>query len=413
MRRCLCALLCILLSLNLIPAVSAAESGYTVSVPAERSVAVGKTVTIPVTVGKTDAADDSFNVYNAVDMQITFDPSVLEFASSTLEAGEGQLTQRGGVLHIQIYGKARKPGGAAFSVTFQPKKMEDSEVRLTVAKVDNSDHALSNDAPDAKILDGGVTKVAVDGWSVTLPLGFKGADTAYPGKDYTFSKPAGNTDYTVTVKVGGKNVSSKNNGDGTYTIAGKDITGEVVVTATKKTTGNTGHFTPGTGGTTGSGTGATGAAKYEQLWVAPYVELDDATVFLIAVAGTPGKGVTYAYNGEAMFFTKKYAAEGSAFEKNVYVYLQLLKKDEALSQEDAAERLTLVKETSPTIDADSDMNGSGKADEEDARLTYNIYNAMYWDFDELPMAWFLGADVNLDGVVNVQDAETIVSGLTA
>lgn len=406
MRRCLCALLCIVLYLNLIPTVSAAESGYTASVPAERSVAVGKTVTIPVTVG--GSAD-----YNAVDMQITFDPSVLEFASSTLEAGEGQLTQRGGVLHIQIYGKARKPGGMAFSVTFQPKKMQDSEVRLAVAKVDNSDHALSNDAPDAKILDGGVTKVTVTGWSVTLPLGFKGADTAYPGKDYTFSKPAGNTDYTVTVKVGGKTVSCKDNGDGTYTIAGKDITGEVVVTAAKKTTGSTGHFTPGTGGTTGSGTGTTGAAEYEQLWIAPYVELDNATVFLIAVAGTPGKGVTYAYNGEAMFFTKKYAAEGSAFGQDVYIYLQLLRKDEALSQEDAAERLTLVKETSPTIDADSDMNGSGKADEEDARLTYNIYNAMYWDFDELPMAWFLGADVNLDGVVNVQDAEAIVSGLTA
>lgn len=409
MRRCLCVLLCIVLYLNLIPAASAAESGYTASVPANSSVAMGKTVTVPVIIGGTNAKCHS------VDIQITFDINVLEYVSSTVESGEGQLTRRGGVLHIQIYGKERKTGEAAFSVTFQPKKIQDTQVKLAAAKVDNSAHALSNDAPDAEILNGGITKVTVTGWSVMLPLGFKGASTAYPGKDYTFSKPAGNTDYTVTVKVGGKTVSCKNNGDGTYTIAGKDITGEVVVTAVKKTTGNTGHFTPGTGGTsgnTGSGSdaGASGTATYERLWLAPYVELDEATVFLIAIAGTPEKGMTYAYNGETMFFTKKYSAEGSVFGQDVYLYLQLVKKGETLTEQETAERLTLVKATSPRIDLDPDMNGSGDVDEDDASLAYNVYNAMYWNFDELPMAWFMAADVNLDGVVNVQDADAIIDG---
>ena len=44
---------------------------------------------------------------------------------------------------------------------------------------------------------------------------------------------------------------------------------------------------------------------------------------------------------------------------------------------------------------------------------YNVYNAMYWDFDDLPMASFLEADTNQDGVVNIKDADVVVDGRSA
>ena len=143
------------------------------------------------------------------------------------------------------------------------------------------------------------------------------------------------------------------------------------------------------------------------------MELDNATVFLIAVAGSPKKGQTYAYNGDAMFFTKKYAAKNAVFGKNVYIYLQLLEPGESLRVSDVSERITVIKDMSPEIDLDPDMNGSGAVNGEDAKIAYDIYNAMYWSFDDLPMAWFLAADLNLDGAVNVQDVNVIISGKTA
>ena len=80
---------------------------------------------------------------------------------------------------------------------------------------------------------------------------------------------------------------------------------------------------------------------------------------------------------------------------------------------DVAGRITAVKGISPAIETDMDMDGSGKVDTKDAKLVYNVYNAMYWDFDDLPMASFLEADTNRDGVVNVKDADVVVDGWTA
>lgn len=402
MRRCLCGLLCLLLCLSLIPAAAAAGE-YRVSLPEEREIAAGRTVTIPV------AIEGGAGTYHTVDMRITYDPSVLEYASSSLP--KDQVVLKSGEIRVRIYGKGHNTGTVAFTLTFQPVKIAVTEVKIVSAKVDNSEHALYTDAPEAEITNA-VTKIQIAGYSVTLPTGFKGAATAYPGKDYTFSKPAGSTKYTVTAKVNGKTVPCKEDGNGNYTVAGKDITGPLVITAVKVSGGNNGgHFTP-TGDGTDNGS-ETGKASYEQIWVTPYVELDNATVFLIAVAGSPKKGQTYAYNGDAMFFTKKYAAKNAVFGKNVYIYLQLLEPGESLRVSDVSERITVIKDMSPEIDLDPDMNGSGAVNGEDAKIAYDIYNAMYWSFDDLPMAWFLAADLNLDGAVNVQDVNVIISGKTA
>lgn len=411
MRRWVCVFLCLLLCGGLV--LPASASGYTVSIPVEEKIANGGTVSIPVTI--------SGGSYNTVDMQFSFDSKKLTYASSSLPAGNITVSQQG-TIRVRLYGKSQSSGAMAFSLTFQlPLGVsESSEVKISSAKVDNSNHALSSNAPNAAIANG-TTKITVDGYSVTLPSGFTGEKIAYPGQDYTFSKPSGSKEYTVFATVNGKTVTCKKNGDGTYTIEAKYITGPIVVTAreslvTPGTGGNNNHFIPGSGGTAGStttGTTTGSKAGYKQLWVQPYVELDNATVFLIAVSGSPKSGQTYAYNGELMYFTEKYRNSGAAFGENVYLYLQIVKSGEPLLETDVAGRITVVKGTSPTIDTDMDIDGSGKVDTKDAKLVYNVYNAMYWDFDDLPMASFLEADTNRDGVVNVKDADVVVDGWTA
>ena len=412
MRRWICTILYLVLCAYLALPVSA--DGYTVSIPAEEKIAGGGTVTIPVTV--------SGGNYNAVDMRFTFDPAKLVYASSSLSSDKITVTQ--GAIRVRLYGAVQTSGTTAFSLTFQlpAGKTEASEVKIVArdAYVDNSAHALGNDAPIATVTNE-KTKIIVDGYSVTLPSGFKGSATAYPGKDYTFSKPSGSKEYTVFATVNGKTVTCKKNGDGTYTIEAKYITGPIVITAreslvTPGTGGNNNHFVPGSGGTTGSttaGTTVTSKAGYKQLWVQPYVELDNATVFLIAVSGTPKSGQTYAYNGDPMYFTEKYRSSGAVFGESVYLYLQIVKGGEPLLGTDVAGRITAVKGISPAIETDMDMDGSGKVDTKDAKLVYNVYNAMYWDFDDLPMASFLEADTNQDGVVNIKDADVVVDGRSA
>lgn len=417
MRRWVCGLLCLLLCGGLVLPASA-SGGYAVSIPTEATIASGGTVTIPVTISKGTGS------YNTVDMQFTFDSKKLTYASSSLPAGNVTVSQQGtkGTICVRLYGKTQSTGPVAFSLTFQlPSGVsEGSEVKISSAKVDNFSHALSNNAPNAEIVNR-TTKISVEGYSVTLPDGFTGEKIAYPGQDYTFSKPSGSKEYTVFATVGGKTVTCKKNGDGTYTIEAKYITGPIVITAreslvTPGTGGNNNHFIPGSGGTTGTKTGGTTAASkagYKQLWVQPYVELDNATVFLIAVSGAPKSGQTYAYNGDPMYFTEKYRSSGAVFGENVYLYLQIVKGGEPLLETDVAGRITAVKGISPAIGTDMDMDGSGKVDTKDAKLVYNVYNAMYWDFDDLPMASFLEADTNQDGVVNIKDADVVVDGRSA
>lgn len=411
MRRWVCGFLCLLLCGGLV--LPASASGYTVSIPVEEKIANGGTVSIPVTI--------SGGSYNTVDMQFSFDSKKLTYASSSLPAGNITVSQQGTIC-VRLYGKSQSAGSVAFSLTFQLLSgvSEASEVKISSAKVDNSNHALSSNAPNAKIANR-ITEITVEGYNVTLPSGFTGEKTAYPGQDYTFSKPSGSKEYTVFATVNGKTVTCKKNGDGTYTIEAKYITGPIVITAreslvTPGTGGNNNHFVPGSGGTTGSttaGTTVTSKAGYKQLWIQPYVELDNATVFLIAVSGTPKSGQTYAYNGDPMYFTEKYRSSGAVFGENVYLYLQIVKGGEPLLETDVAGRITAVKGISPAIETDMDMDGSGKVDTKDAKLVYNVYNAMYWDFDDLPMASFLEADTNQDGVVNIKDADVVVDGRSA
>lgn len=94
----------------------------------------------------------------------------------------------------------------------------------------------------ASEITGDITITAV-GKTYTVAKAGTGADdvalngnTATYGTNYTFTlTPEANYAYTVTVTAGGKTVTPTLDADGkTYTINGKDITGDVVITVTKE-----------------------------------------------------------------------------------------------------------------------------------------------------------------------------------
>ena len=394
MRRLFSILIITALMLSLLIPASAADSGYTVKMSTDQSVSLGGTVSIPVTVGS--SGDTS--VYNAVDMTFSYDTSILKLTSTTISGFT--VIQDGRTVRVLGYGQDRSVGSTSFTLVFQAIGSGVTLVTINQARVDASNHAISSDAPLASILDT-ETVVSVSGYPVTLPDGFSGASTATPGKDYTFSKPNNGKDYYIIAKVNGVQVSCKDNGNGTYTIAGKDVNGPIIITAYIKTKpGPTPTPKPGKGGTD---------VKVDGLWAKPYVELNGRTVFLIAAAGNPGKNKTYAFDGEPMYYTEKYTSPTAAIGEKVYVYLTILEQGQALEESEVASRITVVSAEKTTLLYGFDVNDSGKSDISDAKMIYDAYNGVYWGFDELPIQRFLSADINLDGMVNVKDAAAIVA----
>ncbi len=391
-----------------LPAAAAGE-GYTVSMSADQSVSVGGSVSVPVTVGHTGGV----SAFNAVDMTFSYDAGLLELTSATLQGFT--VIPGSGTVRVIGYGQDRRVGSPAFTLTFRAVGSGTAAVGVTSARVDISNHAISNDAPEASILDP-ETIITVGGYPVTLPDGFIGNATAVPGEDYSFSQPNNGREYYIFARVNGKSVTVKDSGGGKYTVEGKDVSGPITITAYLKadTGGNGNSGRPGNnqgGGANGGNNGGAngGGADFDGLWVTRYVELDGSTVFLVAVAGNPGRNLIYAFDGEPMYYTEKYTSPAAVMGQKVYLTLVIVRQGETLLQSEAAARISAVGAERTTVLYGYDVNGSGEADLSDAKLAYDIYNGMYWSFDELPIMRFLNADINLDGMVNVEDAAAIVA----
>ena len=200
---------------------------YIVTMAEDKTVVAGETIEIPVTVGHS-----AYLGYNAWDMTFTYDSSALKL--TTESSGDTfSVTVDGNTIRVQGYGADMEAGTAAFNLTFEALKAATSELTLNSAKVDNAGHAIGNDAPEATVNDG-LTVLTVTGYPVTLPEGFEGEGVAAPGKDYTFSAPEDYYDYTVEIKVNGETVTVEPV-DGTWTIPGESVTGDIVITQTDKT----------------------------------------------------------------------------------------------------------------------------------------------------------------------------------
>lgn len=204
--------------------------GYSVAASGDAGINVGEDTTVALNVTHKDG-----NAYNAYYFEVSYDPGVLTYKSENVQDQNVVVDETTGTLKIAGYGANKDSGTAAATLTFTGKAVGAGKVTITKANVDAKANANAQDAPAANIDETtAAATITVGGYSVTLPEGFSGAASAAAGTDYTFK--ANGDDYgcyDVTATMGGETTTVTNNDDGSFTI--KNVTGEIVVTATPKT----------------------------------------------------------------------------------------------------------------------------------------------------------------------------------
>ena len=203
-----------------------------------------------------------------------------------------------------------------------------------------------------------------------------GESTVQEKANYTFTvAKQKNFEYTITATMGGKNVTITEGADNTYTIA--NVTGDLVITIEKKST------------------------LTMKVAVSEYVQMDNKTVFLVTVTGTPEEGKAFAYGENVMYKT-------TAYGENVYSWLVIVDKGEAFTVATAEANIIQASATAEEVKQSYDVNETGLVDINDAQLTYDIYSGKYTDFEKVSVRKFLRADVTLDKAVNSTDAVAVV-----
>lgn len=203
-----------------------------------------------------------------------------------------------------------------------------------------------------------------------------GEPTVQEKANYTFTvAKQENFKYTITATMGGMDVTITEGADNTYTIA--NVTGDLVITIEKKST------------------------LTMEVAVSEYVQMDNKTVFLVTVTGTPEEGKAFAYGDNVMYKT-------TAYGENVYSWLVIVDKNEAFTVATAEANITQASATAEEVKQSYDVNETGVVDINDAQLTYDIYSGKYTDFEKVSVRKFLRADVNLDKAVNSTDAVAVV-----
>lgn len=141
----------------------------------------------------------------------------------------------------------------------------------------------------------------------------------------------------------------------------------------------------------------------EEVSVSRYLELNDKTMMLITVKGTPEGGKAFTYDGNTMYKVNAYGTDQ-------YAWLVIVDKGQTLTQEEAAAKVAIsAADNVVTITLGSDVNMTGKVDVNDAQLVYDMYNGTYRDFTQVSVEKFLRADVNANKAVDHTDAVAIVN----
>ena len=141
----------------------------------------------------------------------------------------------------------------------------------------------------------------------------------------------------------------------------------------------------------------------EEVSVSTYLELNDKTMMLITVKGTPEGGSAFTYDGNTMYKVNAYGTDQ-------YAWLVIVDKGQTLTQEEAAAKVAIsAADNVVTITRGFDVNMTGKVDVNDAQLVYDMYNGTYSDFTQVSVEKFLRADVNATKVVDHTDAVAIVN----
>ena len=198
---------------------------------------------------------------------------------------------------------------------------------------------------------------------------------------FTLTKKDG-FDYTVSATMDGaaveltETVDTENANVVTYSI--DKVTGELIITVNKVST------------------------LTMEVAVSEYVQMDDKTVFLVTVTGTPEEGKAFAYGEDVMYKTTAYGT-------NVYSWLVIVDKNQEFTADTAKANITEATATAEEVTQSYDVNETGVVDINDAQLVYDIYSGKYADFEKVSVRKFLRADVTKDKIVNSADAVAVVA----
>lgn len=141
----------------------------------------------------------------------------------------------------------------------------------------------------------------------------------------------------------------------------------------------------------------------EEVTVSKYLELNDKTMMLVTVKGTPEGGKAFTYDGNTMYKVNAYGTDQ-------YAWLVIVDKGQTLTQEEAAAKVAIsAADNVVTITLGFDVNMTGKVDVNDAQLVYDMYNGTYSNFTQVSVEKFLRADVNATKTVDHTDGVAIVN----
>ena len=269
-----------------------------------------------------------------------------------------------------VYKMAVTIGGKAYT-GFTAQVNDDGTTTYTIPGADVTGNIVINSNKQVKPLE--TYKVTFAG---TGAGDATGESTVQEKANYTFTvAKQKNFEYTITATMGGKDVTITEGADNTYTIA--NVTGDLVITIEKKST------------------------LTMEVAVSEYVQMDNKTVFLVTVTGTPEEGKAFAYGDNVMYKT-------TAYGENVYSWLVIVDKNETFTVATAEANINQASATAEEVKQSYDVNETGVVDINDAQLTYDIYSGKYTDFEKVSVRKFLRADVNLDKAVNSTDAVAVV-----
>lgn len=269
-----------------------------------------------------------------------------------------------------VYKMAVTIGGKAYT-GFKAQVNDDGTTTYTIPGADVTGEIVINSNKQVKPLE--TYKVTFAG---TGAGDATGESTVQEKANYTFTvAKQKNFEYTITATMGGKDVTITEGADNTYTIA--NVTGDLVITIEKKST------------------------LTMEVAVSEYVQMDNKTVFLVTVTGTPEEGKAFAYGDNVMYKT-------TAYGENVYSWLVIVDKNETFTVATAEANIAQASATAEEVKQSYDVNETGVVDINDAQLTYDIYSGKYTDFEKVSVRKFLRADVNFDKAVNSTDAVAVV-----
>lgn len=269
-----------------------------------------------------------------------------------------------------VYKMAVTIGGKAYT-GFTAQVNDDGTTTYTIPGADITGEIVINSNKQVKPLE--TYKVTFAG---TGAGDATGESTVQEKANYTFTvAKQKNFEYTITATMGGKDVTITEGADNTYTIA--NVTGDLVITIEKKST------------------------LTMEVAVSEYVQMDNKTVFLVTVTGTPEEGKAFAYGDNVMYKT-------TAYGENVYSWLVIVDKNETFTVATAEANIAQASATAEEVKQSYDVNETGVVDINDAQLTYDIYSGKYTDFEKVSVRKFLRADVNFDKAVNSTDAVAVV-----